>query len=63
VTFATCTSRRRGLARRTVLGQGAQATQDTEPLETVTASHPETIRTMKWAVHKLKEASPQVLAA
>jgi hypothetical protein len=46
----------------TVLGQGAQAVRDTELLETVTASHPETIRTLKWTVQKLKDASPQVLA-
>jgi len=47
----------------TVLGQGAQAVRDTDLLETVTASHPETIRTMKWTVQKLKEASPQILAS
>ncbi len=46
----------------TVLGQGAQAVKDQELLEVVTACHPETIRTMKWTVQKLKEASPQVLA-
>jgi hypothetical protein len=46
----------------TVLGQGAQAIKDQELLELVTACHPETIRTMKWTVQKLKEASPQVLA-
>lgn len=47
----------------TVLGQGARAVQDGELLEAVTASHPQTIRTMKWTVQKLKEASPQVLAS
>ncbi|MGE4425254.1 MAG: hypothetical protein AB7G37_02240 [Solirubrobacteraceae bacterium] len=47
----------------TVLGQGAQAVQDTELLATVTACHPEAIRTMKWTVQKVKEASPQVLAS
>ena len=47
----------------TVLGQGAQAVHDSELLEAVTACHPETIRTMKWTVQKLKEASPQVLAS
>ena len=47
----------------TVLGQGAQAVRDGELLETVTACHPETIRTMKWTVQKVKEASPQVLAS
>jgi hypothetical protein len=47
----------------TVLGQGAQAVKDQELLQLVTACHPETIRTMKWTVQKLKEASPQVLAS
>ncbi len=28
----------------------------------MTAFHPETIRTMKWTVHKVKETGPQVLA-
>lgn len=46
----------------TVLGQGAQAVRDEELLAIVTACHPETIRTMKWTVQKLKEASPQILA-
>ena len=47
----------------TVLGQGAQAVSDSQLLEAVSASHPETIRTMKWTVQKIKEASPQVLAS
>lgn len=47
----------------TVLGQGAQAVSDNELLATVTSCHPEAIRTMKWTVQKLKEASPQVLAS
>ena len=47
----------------TMLGQGAQAVSDGELLATVTACHPETIRTMKWTVQKIKEASPQVLAS
>lgn len=47
----------------TVLGQGAQAVSDGELLATVTSCHPETIRTMKWTVQKIKEASPQVLAS
>jgi hypothetical protein len=47
----------------TVLGQGAQAVSDTELLGTVTACHPETIRTLTWTVQKAKEASPQVLAS
>ena len=46
-----------------VLGQGAQAVFDDELLAAVTASHPETIRTLQWTVQKLKEASPQVLAS
>jgi len=47
----------------TALGQGAQAVSDTRLLATVTACHPETIRTMKWTVQKVKEASPQILAS
>jgi len=47
----------------TVLGQGAQAVSDSELLATVTDCHPEAIRTMKWTVQKVKEASPQVLAS
>jgi hypothetical protein len=47
----------------TMLGQGAQAVSDTHLLDTVTACHPETIRTMKWTVQKLKEASPQILSS
>jgi len=47
----------------TMLGQGARAVNDTNLLDTVAACHPETIRTMKWTVQKLKEASPQVLAS
>jgi hypothetical protein len=46
----------------TVLGQGAQAVSDAELLDAVTACHPETIRTLKWTVQKVKEASPQILA-
>lgn len=47
----------------TMLGQGAQAVSDQDLLATVTACHPEAIRTMKWTVQKIKEASPQVLAS
>jgi len=47
----------------TTLGQGAQAVDDTDLLDTVTACHPETIRTMRWTVQKVKETSPQVLAS
>jgi hypothetical protein len=47
----------------TSLGQGAQAVPDSDLLATVTACHPETIRTMKWTVQQVKETSPQVLAS
>jgi hypothetical protein len=47
----------------TSLGQGAQAVADTDLLATVTACHPETIRTMKWTVQRVKDTSPQVLAS
>jgi len=39
------------------------AISDNERLATVTSCHLEAIRTMKWTVQKLKEASPQVLAS
>jgi len=45
----------------TILGQAAQAAKDPELLECVTLSHPETLRTLRWTVTKLKEAAPQVL--
>lgn len=47
----------------TMLGQGAQAVSDLDLLATVTACHPDAIRTMNWTVQKIKEASPQVLAS
>ncbi len=47
----------------TVLGQGAQAISDSDLLATTTVCHPRAIRTMKWTVQKVKEASPQVLAS
>jgi hypothetical protein len=47
----------------TALGQGAQAVSDSELLATVDACHPETIRTLKWTVEKVKDAAPQVLAS
>ena len=47
----------------TVLGQGAQAVRDETLLKTITSSHPETIRTMQWALQRLKEAAPQLLAS
>jgi hypothetical protein len=45
------------------LGQAAQAAKDTELLETVTACHPETLRTLKWTTYRVKEAAPQVLTS
>ena len=47
----------------TALGQGAQAVRDAELLGTVTACHPQTVRTLKWTVQKVKEVSPQALAS
>ena len=47
----------------TMLGQGAQAVTDAELLAVVDACHPETIRTMKWAVQKVKDAAPQALSS
>jgi hypothetical protein len=45
----------------TILGQGAQAARDAELLATVTESHPETLRALRWTTTKLKETAPQVL--
>jgi hypothetical protein len=45
------------------LGQAAQAARDTVLLETVTAAHTETLRTLRWTTHRLKEAAPQVLTS
>jgi hypothetical protein len=47
----------------TILGQAAQAAKDTELLECVSLCHPETLRTLRWTVGKLKESAPQVLTA
>jgi hypothetical protein len=47
----------------TALGQGAQAIADRELLDTVDACHPETIRTLKWSVQRVKDISPQALAS
>lgn len=47
----------------TILGQGAQAARDDDLLATVTESHPETIRALRWTTTKLKEAAPQVLTS
>jgi hypothetical protein len=45
----------------TLLGQAAQAAKDPELLECVSLCHPETLRTMRWSLTKLKSAAPQVL--
>lgn len=45
-----------------VLGQGAQAVRDADLFETVTTSQPETIRAARWALQRLKEATPQLIA-
>ena len=45
----------------TILGQGAQAAKESDLLECVSLCHPETLRTMRWTVTKLKEAALQVL--
>jgi hypothetical protein len=45
----------------TILGQGAQAARDQDLLECVSLCHPETLRTMRWALTKLKESAPKVL--
>jgi hypothetical protein len=47
----------------TVLGQAAQAARDPELLECVSQCHPQTLRTLRWTLTKLKEASPQALRA
>ena len=47
----------------TILGQGAQAARDSELLATVTESHPETLRALRWTTTKLKETAPQVLTS
>ncbi|MBD0281247.1 MAG: hypothetical protein ICV69_03510 [Thermoleophilaceae bacterium] len=48
-------------ANWTILGQAAQAANETELLECVSRCHPETLRTMRWALNKLKESAPQIL--
>ena len=45
------------------LGQAAQAAKDEKLLETVTACHSQTLRTLKWTNYRLKEAAPQVLTS
>jgi hypothetical protein len=44
-----------------ILAQGAQAARDTELLDAVSASHPDTLRGLNWTTTRLKEAAPQVL--
>lgn len=47
----------------TVLGQAAQAAKDRELINCVSRCHPETLRTMRWSLTKLKEAAPQILTS
>jgi hypothetical protein len=47
----------------TLLGQAAQAAKDAELLECVSRCHPETLRTLRWSLTKLKVAAPQVLTS
>jgi hypothetical protein len=45
------------------VGQAAQAAKDAELLDTVTACHAETLRTLRWTTYRLKEAAPQILTS
>jgi hypothetical protein len=45
-----------------VLGQAAQALRDEVLLDLVQECHPETLRTMRWANGRIKEAAPQAIA-
>jgi hypothetical protein len=47
----------------TILGQAAQAARDPALLQTVTESHPDTLRALRWTTTKLKETAPQVLTS
>jgi hypothetical protein len=47
----------------TLLGQAAQAAKDAELVQCVSLCHPETLRTMRWSLTKLKSAAPQVLTS
>src|SRR5437763_9356663 len=47
----------------TMLGQAAQAAKDAHLLECVCLCHPETLRTLRWTVTKLKQSAPQVLTS
>ena len=38
-------------------------TKDAHLLECVTLCHPETLRTLRWTVTKLKQSAPQVLTS
>jgi hypothetical protein len=42
-------------------GQAAQAAKDPQLLECVSLCHPETLRTLRWSLTKLKAAAPQIL--
>jgi hypothetical protein len=44
-----------------ILAQGAQAAQDPELLNAVTAAHNTVLRTHRWALTRLKTTAPQVL--
>ena len=46
-----------------LLGQGAQATKDSDLLALTKRSHPQSLRQMRWANAMLKVLSPQVLAS
>jgi hypothetical protein len=46
----------------TVLGQAAQAARDSELLALVSDCHPDTLRQLKWATSRLKQAAPQALS-
>jgi hypothetical protein len=47
----------------TLLAQAAQAAKDSELLECTSLCHPETLRTMRWSLTRLKAAAPQVLTS
>ena len=47
----------------TMLGQAAQAQQDSELLQVVTTCHDRTMRTAVWCNAEIKALSPQVLSA
>jgi len=46
-----------------ILGQGAQAAKDRELLQATKDCHPDTLRTLKWALTMTKHVSPQVLTS